>query len=264
MRTAADRVPWSVTLIVVLGGFLYSLVAGGVDPASIVSGLEPRLDGAASLLLAAGMLGATVMPHVIYLHGALTQHRYARATEAERAALLRSQRIDVISAMGAAGVLNVIMLVVAARVLSQGPEPVTTIEAAHSGLTTALGPTAAVLSAVALLASSLPPPGGHPRGAGGDGMLPAPEDPAGTASSAHFGPCGRGDRQRVDVTRALVRSQVVLSFGILFALVPLVLFTRRRLMRAVVNRRATTALAAVMAGVIVTTNAALVVLTLSG
>ena len=120
-------------LLVVLSGFVYSLVAGGVDPAAVVSGLEPRFEGVSSLLLATGMLGATVMPHVIYLHGSLTQNRYARATEQQRLGLMRSQRLDVISAMSLAGAVNVIMLVVAARVLSGGSAPVTTIEARPPG-----------------------------------------------------------------------------------------------------------------------------------
>ena len=79
-------------LLVVLLGFLYSLVVGGVDAGAVVAGLVPRFEGTDTVLLATGMLGATVMPHVIYLHGALTQDRYVRSTEQERLGLLRSQR----------------------------------------------------------------------------------------------------------------------------------------------------------------------------
>ena len=74
-----------------------------MDPAGVASGLAPRFEGPTSLLLATGMLGATVMPHVIYLHGSLTQHRYARATEEQRLGLLRSQRLDVVAAMPSPG-----------------------------------------------------------------------------------------------------------------------------------------------------------------
>ncbi|MDQ3054044.1 MAG: Nramp family divalent metal transporter, partial [Actinomycetota bacterium] len=77
-------------LLVVFFGFLYSLLTGGVDRGGLVAGVIPRFDGVDSLLLATGMLGATVMPHVIYLHGALTQSRYVRHTEDQRQALLRS------------------------------------------------------------------------------------------------------------------------------------------------------------------------------
>ena len=107
------------------------------------------------MLLATGMMGATIMPHVIYVHGALTQNRYVRATEEQRQGLLRSQRVDVVTAMSVAGVVNLAMLVVAAQVLSKLHPPVTSIEQAHDGLSAALGPTAALLFALALLASGL-------------------------------------------------------------------------------------------------------------
>ena len=73
-------------LLVVLVGFLYSLVVGGVDAGAAAAGLTPRFEGTETVLLATGMLGATVMPHVIYLHGALTQNRYVRSTEEQRLA----------------------------------------------------------------------------------------------------------------------------------------------------------------------------------
>jgi manganese transport protein len=185
--------PFEVTIaglmLVILLGFLYSLLVGGVDAGAAARGLTPRFAGTDTLLLATGMLGATIMPHVIYLHGALTQHRYVRATEEQRRVLLRSQRLDVVLAMTVAGVVNLAMLVVAAQVLAPLPQRIDTIEAAHDGLSTALGPTAALLFALALLASGLAAsgvgtlsgqvvmqgfvrrrvPGRHPRaGAGGD------------------------------------------------------------------------------------------------
>ena len=110
-------------MLVVLAGFLYSLVVGGVDPPAWSRGSSRGSRARTSLLLATGMLGATVMPHVIYLHGSLTQHRYARATEEQRMGLLRSQRLDVVAAMSLAGVVNIIMLVVAARLLSGSGVP---------------------------------------------------------------------------------------------------------------------------------------------
>ena len=120
-------------LLVVLSGFVYSLVAGGVDPAAVASGLEPRFEGTDSLLLATGMLGATVMPHVIYLHGSLTQSRYARATEQRAARPAAQPAIDVVSAMTLAGVVNLVMLVVAAQVLSERPGRSTRSRRAHAG-----------------------------------------------------------------------------------------------------------------------------------
>ncbi len=253
-------------LLVVLGGFGYSLVVGGVDPGAVVGGLTPRFVGSDSLLLATGMLGATVMPHVIYLHGALTQHRYVRHTSAQRQALLRSQKLDVVLAMSLAGVVNLLMLVVAARVLSGTGTPVDTIEAAHARLGEVLGPVAALLFALALLASGL--------AASGVGTLSGQvvmqgflrrRVPIVVRRLVTLLPALVVIAAGVDVTSALVVSQVVLSFGIPFALVPLVLLTRRRdVMGALVNRRATTAAAAAVAAVIITLNVTLIALTVAG
>ena len=253
-------------LLVVLLGFLYSLVAGGVDSGEVVAGLVPRFEGTDTVLLATGMLGATVMPHVIYLHGALTQGRYLRSTERERLGLLRSQRIDVVVAMSVAGVINLSMLLVAAKVLSTQPMPVDTIEEAHAGLATVLGPTAALLFALALLAS-----GSAASGVGTysgqvvmQGFLRR-RIPLVVRRLVTLTPAVVVIAAGVDPTRALVVSQVVLSFGIPFALIPLVLLTRRRdVMGALVNSRTTTIAAAVVAAVICVLNVTLIGLTLAG
>ena len=253
-------------LLVVLLGFLYSLVAGGVDSGEVVAGLVPRFEGTDTVLLATGMLGATVMPHVIYLHGALTQGRYLRSTERERLGLLRSQGIDVVVAMSVAGVINLSMLLVAAKVLSTQPTPVDTIEEAHAGLATVLGPTAALLFALALLAS-----GSAASGVGTysgqvvmQGFLRR-RIPLVVRRLVTLTPAVVVIAAGVDPTRALVVSQVVLSFGIPFALIPLVLLTRRRdVMGALVNSRTTTIAAAVVAAVICVLNVTLIGLTLAG
>ena len=252
-------------LLVVLLGFLYSLVAGGVDSGEVVAGLVPRFEGTDTVLLATGMLGATVMPHVIYLHGALTQGRYLRSTERERLGLLRSQRIDVVLAMSVAGVINLSMLLVAAKVLSTQPTPVDTIEEAHAGLATVLGPTAALLFALALLAS-----GSAASGVGTysgqvvmQGFLRR-RIPLVVRRLVTLTPAVVVIAAGVDPTRALVVSQVVLSFGIPFALIPLVLLTRRRdVMGALVNSRTTTIAAAVVAAVICVLNVTLIGLTIA-
>ena len=203
-------------------------MSGGPDPAARLGG-GARDSTGGELLLATGILGATVMPHVIYLHGSLTQDRYGRAHRAATLGLMRSQRLDVISAMSLAGLVNVIMLVVAARVLSTVRRPSTTIEAAHQGLGAALGSTAAVLFGLALLASGF--------AASGVGTLSGqvimqgflqPAGPPGRAALVTLAPALAVIAVGVDVTKALVFSQVVLSFGIPFALVPLVMVTRRR------------------------------------
>jgi manganese transport protein len=253
-------------LLVVLLGFLYSLVAGGVDSGDVVAGLVPRFEGTDTVLLATGMLGATVMPHVIYLHGALTQGRYLRSTEHERLGLLRSQRTDVVLAMSVAGIINLSMLLVAAKVLSTQPTPVDTIEEAHAGLATVLGPTAALLFALALLAS-----GSAASGVGTfsgqvvmQGFLRR-RIPLVVRRLVTLTPAVVVIAAGVDPTRALVVSQVVLSFGIPFALIPLVLLTRRRdVMGALVNSRTTTVAATAVAAVICVLNVTLIGLTLAG
>ncbi len=251
-------------LLVILIGFGYSLVIGGVDAGAAAAGLVPRFDGTETVLLAAGMLGATVMPHVIYLHGALTQHRYARGTEHERLALLRSQRVDVVCAMGVAGLINLSMLTVAAQSLANLPVPVETIEGAYAGLAATLGPTAALLFGLALLASGF--------AASGVGTLSGQvvmqgflrrRIPLVVRRLVTLAPALLIIAAGVDTTAALVISQVVLSFGIPFALIPLVLLTRRRdVMGALVNRRLTTVVAGAVATVICGLNLTLIYLTL--
>ncbi|MEP7089920.1 MAG: Nramp family divalent metal transporter [Nocardioidaceae bacterium] len=253
-------------LLVVLVGFLYSVVLGGVDVGGVTAGLEPRFEGTDTLMLATGMLGATIMPHVIYLHGALTQNRYVRRTEQERLGLLRSQRIDVMLAMSLAGVVNLAMLVVAAQVLSGRAHPVTTLEGAHAALGDVLGPAAALLFALALLASGF--------AASGVGTLSGQvvmqgflrrRVPLLVRRLVTLAPALVVIAAGVDPTRALVVSQVLLSFGIPFAVVPLVLFTRRvDVMGALVNSRLTTLVAGAVAAVIIGLNLTLIALTVAG
>jgi manganese transport protein len=253
-------------LLVVLIGFLYSLVVGGVDVQAAAAGLVPRFEGTETVLLATGMLGATVMPHVIYLHGALTQNRYVRSTEQERLALLRSQRVDVVSAMAIAGLINISMLTVAAQSLSTLPTPVDTIEGAYEGLAATLGPTAALLFGLALLASGFAASGvGTYSGQVVMQGFLRRRIPLVVRRLVTLAPALIVIAAGVDTTAALVISQVVLSFGIPFALIPLVLLTRRRdVMGALVNRRFTTVVAAIVAAVICCLNVTLIGLTLAG
>jgi manganese transport protein len=253
-------------MLVVFGGFLYSLVSGGVDTREAVAGLRPRFEGKDTVLLAAGMLGATVMPQVIYLHSALTQGRFLRSTERERLALLRSQRIDVVAAMTVAGLINLSMLVVAAQVLQHAPVPVDSIEGAYAGLSSQLGPVAALLFALALLASGF--------AASGVGTFSGQvvmqgflrrRVPLVVRRLVTLAPALIVIGAGADPTRALVISQVVLSFGIPFALIPLVLLTsRRQVMGALVNSRLTQWTAVGVATVICCLNLTLIALTVAG
>ena len=244
-------------LLVVAVGFVAGLVVVPPSPSGTLGGLAPRFDGSDSLLLATAMFGATVMPHVVYLHSALARDRFGTVPPGpQRRRLLAATRVDVGASMVLAGGVNIAMLLLAASALS-GRQDVDTIEGAHAAITADIGPVVGVLFAVALLISGLASTsvgcyagsvimqGLLRRSIGLFARRAVTLVPALVALAASGEP-----------TLLLVLSQVVLSFGIPFALVPLVVVTGRRdLMGALVNRRATTALACVIAAVIVALNA---------
>lgn len=252
---------------IVLLGFAYDLLQAGLDLPSFAGGLVPGFAGADSVLLAVGILGATVMPHVVYLHSALTQNRIPAADDGERRELLRFQRTDVIVAMSIAGLINLTMLVVAAGLFhARGETAVETIEGAHEGLGRLLGGGAALAFAVALLASGLSSSsvGTYAGQVVMQGFINR-RIPLFLRRAITMAPAlvvlGLG----LDATSTLVLSQVVLSFGIPFALVPTILLTSRRdLMGALVNRPATTAAASTVATLIIALNLFLLHRTLVG
>jgi manganese transport protein len=239
---------------VILLGFLVDALLVPHDAAGIAGGFIPGFAGTDSLLLATGILGATVMPHVIYLHSALTQRRIETRTDGERRRLLSFQRIDVLMAMGVAGVINMSMLIIAAS-LFQGTG-IDSIEGAHAGFGELVGPGAALAFALALLASGFAASsvGTYAGQVVMQGFINR-TIPLVLRRLVTMAPAlvvlGIG----LDPSRALVLSQVVLSFGIPFALVPLVLLTRRRaIMGALVNRPLTTAAATTVAALIIALN----------
>jgi manganese transport protein len=132
-------------------GFLASLFVEPPSASGVAGGLLPRFEGSGSVLIAAAMLGATVMPHAVYLHSGLVRDRHGAAGPAQRHRLLRATRVDVGLAMLLAGAVNLGMLLLAATNL-QGQTGVDSIEGAHSAVATALGPGIALLFAVGLLA----------------------------------------------------------------------------------------------------------------
>jgi manganese transport protein len=205
------------------------------------------------------------MPHVIYLHSALTQDRIPPADEREARLLLRSQRVDVVLAMGVAGLVNLAMLVLAAHLFFGLPGvAVDTLEGAHAALAELAGAPAALAFALALLASGFASSGvGTYSGqVVMQGFLQR-RIPLFARRALTLAPALVVPAVGTDPTRALVLSQVVLSFGIPFALVPLVLLTRRReVMGPLVNHPATTAVAWVVAALVVALNAFLIVETL--
>jgi manganese transport protein len=217
----------------------------------------PQFSGTESILLATGILGATVMPHVIFLHSALTQGRIVTSDPFQLKRLYRFELVDVAIAMGLAGFVNVGMLIMASSTFFHaGLVNIGTIEEAHRTLEPLLGSAASWVFAVSLLASGL--------SSATVGTM------AGQVIMQGF------IRRRVSVwlrrlvtmvpslgvialgldpTRTLIISQVVLSFALPFAVIPLVLFTRRRdIMGALVNHRLTTVLASLVAALIITLN----------
>jgi manganese transport protein len=240
-------------LMIVFAGFMYDLLLVGVDPGAFASGLVPSFDGTDSVLLAVGILGATVMPHVVYLHSALTSNRVAPTSTAEKRVLLRFQRLDVVLAMGLAGFINLTMLVVAAQLFGPG---VDSIEGAHAGFAKLLGGGAALAFAVALLASGLSSSsvGTYAGQVVMQGFIDR-RIPLFLRRLVTMAPALVVLAVGVNTTDALVVSQVVLSFGIPFALVPMILLTRRAdVMGRLVNRRGTTVVASVVAALIIALN----------
>lgn len=239
-------------------GFIYDLIAVGHQSASgIANGLVPQLQGSDSLLLVVGIIGATVMPHVVYLHSALTQNRIPPADEGERRELLKWLRLDVGLGLGIAGLINLSMMLVAAALFFRvGATDVDSIEAAHQGLLTYVGGGAALAFSIALLSSGLSSSSvgtfaGQVVMQGFMGWrIPLFVRRAVTMTPALV-VLGLG----LPTTDTLVLSQVALSFGIPFALVPLILFTRRAdIMGPLVNRRGTTIVASVIAAIIIGLN----------
>lgn len=248
-------------MLVIVIGFCYGLFIAPPEPGAVLGGMIPRFDGAQSVLLAASILGATVMPHAIYAHSSLARDRFGTERTYPLSRLIRATRVDVTIALTIAGSVNLVMLLVAASVLP-GVAGTETIEGAHAAIENTLGTTASLMFAIALLASGL----------------------ASTAVGAYAGSDIMGGLFRtrmklltrrlitiipsiivlaagVDPTYALILSQVILSFGIPFALVPLVWLTSRKsLMGASVNARETTLLGWAIAAVIIALNVALVAL----
>ena len=251
---------------IVLLGFAYDLASVGASPRGIAAGLVPGL-ASDRLLFVSGIIGATVMPHVVYLHSALTKSRVSCSDDGERRELMRFQQLDVVIALGAAGLVNLAMLFVAASVFSRTGSPgVDSIQAAHAGLGRLVGGGAALAFAIALLASGLSSSsvGTYAGQVVMQGFIRR-RIPLFARRALTMLPAlvvlGLG----LPATDSLVISQVVLSFGIPFALVPLVLLTRRAdIMGPLVNRRITTVAAGGIAAMIIALNVYLLWATFTG
>ncbi|MDR2348428.1 MAG: Nramp family divalent metal transporter [Bifidobacteriaceae bacterium] len=253
-------------LVIITVGFVSGLVISPVSPAELLAGLEPRFRGADSVLLAASMLGATVMPHAVYLHSSLTRDRHGAVSDpAKRRHLIRATRWDVLCALVVAGSVNIAMLVLAAANL-RGVSGTDTIEGAQAAIADAMGPAIGVVFAIGLLFSGLASTsvGSYAGAEIVHGFLGA-RLPLLAVRAATLAPALVLLAAGASPTWSLVVSQVVLSFGIPFAVIPLTLFTgRRSIMGDAVNRPLTQAAAWASTAAIAALNLALIWLTLSG
>ncbi len=253
-------------LLVTAIGFVAGLVVAPPSPAGMLAGLVPRFAGADSLLLAAAMFGATVMPHVVYLHSALSRDRFGVVPAgAQRRRLLSATRMDVALSMAVAGGVNIAMLLLAAAALP-GRSGIDTIEGAHRVIATDLGPVIGVLFAIGLLISGLASTsvGCYAGSVIMEGLLHRSIGlfvrravtlvPA-LAALAFGG----------EATMLLVLSQVVLSLGLPFVLVPLIRLTSdRTVVGTAVNHRLVTALAWTVTVAVTVLNVVMVIAVVAG
>ncbi len=232
-----------------------------------LSVVRPGFEGPESVLLAAGILGATIMPHAIFLHSALTQGRIRVTDERKLKRLYRFEIVDVVAAMGIASLVNAAMLVMSAATFHvSGHNDVATIEEAHKTLEPLLGKASSWIFALSLLASGLSS-SAVGTSAGQiimQGFL-RKQIPLWIRRLVTILPSLLVILIGLDPTRTLVVSQVVLSFGLPFVIVPLIRFTTdRRLMGPLVNKAATTACAVAVAAVVIALNLFLIVQIFAG
>lgn len=245
-----------MVLIVVLAFAFQTFLAQPAWGDVAIGMFTPHFEGVDSLLLATGILGATVMPHAIYLHSSLTQSRIIGRNEAEKKRIFRFEFIDIIIAMIIAGAINMSMLIIAAAVFHTQGVVVEDLDVAYNGLKDALGPLAAISFGLGLLIAGLA--SSSVGTLAGDVVMQGfiqRKIPLYLRRAITMVPPLAIIASGVNATYALVLSQVVLSFGISFALVPLVMFTSKRdIMGSLVNHRITTVLGWFVVVIVVTLN----------
>jgi manganese transport protein len=254
------RLEAAITVLVgvVVASFAFELIDAGPDGGEVAKHLfVPGFAGTESILLATGIIGATVMPHVIYLHSALTQKRVVGHNDAERRKILGFERVDVVIALSLAGAVNLSMMIVAAALFhGSGLTGVDSIDGAFNGFKSLVSDRAATVFGVALLASGFASSSvGTMAGQVVMQGFIRRRIPIFLRRAITLAPAlvvlGIG----LDPTDALVASQVVLSFGIPFALVPLLMLaSSRKVMGALVNPRWLTGVAGVLAAMIIALN----------
>jgi manganese transport protein len=245
-------------LALIAAGFVYLFfTVGGQDYTKLAAGLVPRLDGGDCLSLTVSIIGATVMPHVVYLHSALHKNRVSAASPDERRTLHRFNKWDCIIGLGLAGLVNLAMLCIAAALFHKpGLTDTTDLGAVHHHLATVVGGSAALAFGIALIASGL---ASSSVGTYAGQIVMAGfmnwRIPLFARRALTMAPALIVIGLAVNTTQALIYSQIALSFGIPFALIPLLLITRGRdTMTDMANRRVTTALMLLITTVITTLN----------
>jgi manganese transport protein len=255
-------------LALIAAGFIYLFfIVGGQDYTELAAGLVPRLGGGDSLSLTVSIIGATVMPHVVYLHSALHTKRVSAANRDERRTLLGFNKWDCIIGLGLAGLVNLAMLSIAAALFHQpGVTGTTDLGAVHHHLAAMVGGGAALAFGIALIASGLVSSsvGTYAGQIVMTGFMNW-RIPLFARRAVTMMPALIVLGLAVNTTQALIYSQIVLSFGIPFALIPLLLITRSRdTMTDMANRRVTTALMLLITVVITTLNLYLLYDTVTG
>lgn len=258
-----------ITLFIAVICVSYTLELFLAKPDWALSGLHaliPSIPNGEAVLIAVGMLGATVMPHVIYLHSQLVQHRNNNLTEADKKKHYKLERLDITIAMNVAFVVNAAMLIVSAAVFYKNNMVVETIEQAQQTLSPLLGVASGSAFALALIASGL--------------SSSAVGTMAGQTIMQGFVGLNISDNITRIVTmfpgmliiligfnpmKALVLSQVILSFILPAAIIPMLLITKRKdLMGCLVNKRITNVIGWIITGVIIGANVILLFLTFTG
>jgi manganese transport protein len=243
---------------VVVLGFVFEIFNSSPDGGKVVHHLlVPGFGGTESVLLATGIIGATVMPHVVYLHSALTQKRIVGRSTAERRRILGFERVDVVIAMSLAGVVNISMMVMAAALFhTSGLAGIESIQGAFHGLERLVSPSAATIFGIALLASGFASSSvGTMAGQVVMQGFIRRRIPIFLRRALTLAPALIVLALGFNPTDALVISQVVLSFGIPFALVPVLVIARRRdVMGALANPTWLSALAGTLGAMIICLN----------
>ncbi|WP_338838486.1 Nramp family divalent metal transporter [Kurthia gibsonii] len=254
VRTFEAIVSGMVMMVVM--AFAFQTFLADPKPTEVLSGLFPSFDGVGSILLATGILGATVMPHAIYLHSSLMQSRVIGRSEAEKKKIFKFEFFDIVIAMVIAGAINISMLVIAAALFHKRGMDVSDLDVAYHELGSLIGPTAAVSFGLGLLIAGLASSAVGTMS--GDVVMQGfinRRIPLYLRRAITMAPPILIIALGLNATVALVWSQVILSFGIAFALIPLIIFTSNpKIMGGLVNRKWVTYTSWVIAAITVALN----------